>query len=213
MKFIEAWDIPGAWYQAITSVVEMGREPGRGDAGVAKELPCTVHLKKPGTRPLVPESGPVKADDVTNEFLEGFFGEGEGASYYRERMEDNDQLSKALEGLSGPGGRDVVIGRPTDIDGPDSPRLALFGLRGNGGSVDLYAYFSSVEAYEELPVDLGGLQMLKKWAADGTGSGDGRLTITCPELYVKEENFAPAESMLKEEYETVLPDFPEGGAE
>jgi thymidylate synthase len=78
--FIDATTLPDAWFQAVYKCLEMGRDfvIDRGSYAGEKRLEfdfITVHIKKPGERPLIPQipgqynlPNPV-ADDYLNEYL------------------------------------------------------------------------------------------------------------------------------------------------
>ncbi|MBI4652246.1 thymidylate synthase, partial [Candidatus Desantisbacteria bacterium] len=59
-EFIEARDLPDAWFQAITRILDKGViytiTRGSYEGQKRSELDyVTVHIRYPGTRPLIPE--------------------------------------------------------------------------------------------------------------------------------------------------------------
>jgi thymidylate synthase len=78
--YIESTTLPDAWFQTVYKCLEMGRDYviDRGSYAGEKRLEfdyITVHIKKPGERPLIPQipgqynlPNPV-ADDYLNEYL------------------------------------------------------------------------------------------------------------------------------------------------
>ena len=77
--FIEATDLPDAWFQALCRVFEAGREYtiGRGSYEGQKRLELdyvTIHIKYPGARPLLPHIPPSLGipDPVSEEYLDEY---------------------------------------------------------------------------------------------------------------------------------------------
>ncbi|PKN66920.1 MAG: thymidylate synthase, partial [Deltaproteobacteria bacterium HGW-Deltaproteobacteria-15] len=75
LEFIEARDLPDAWFQCVYRVLEKGREYTieRGSYQGQKRLEfdyVTVHIKYPGVRPLLPDIPPSLG--IPNPVAEGY---------------------------------------------------------------------------------------------------------------------------------------------
>ena len=75
LEFIEARDVPDAWFQCIYRLLETGREYtiDRGSYKGQKRLEfdhVTIHIKYPATRPLLPDIPP--ALGIPNPVAEGY---------------------------------------------------------------------------------------------------------------------------------------------
>jgi thymidylate synthase len=60
LEFIEARDLPDAWFQCVYRLLETGRDYviDRGSYEGQKRLEfdyCTIHIKYPGVRPHLPD--------------------------------------------------------------------------------------------------------------------------------------------------------------
>ena len=78
LDFIEARDLPDAWFQSVYRLLEAGREYqiDRGSYAGQKRLEfdyVTVHIKHPGVRPLLPDIPP--ALGIPNPVAEGYLEE------------------------------------------------------------------------------------------------------------------------------------------
>jgi len=63
LEFIEARDLPDAWFQCVYSLLDIGRKYiiDRGSFEGQKRLEfdyVTIHIKYPGVRPLLPDIPP-----------------------------------------------------------------------------------------------------------------------------------------------------------
>jgi thymidylate synthase len=77
-EFIEARDLPDAWFQSVYRLLETGREYtiDRGSFQGQKRLEydyVTVHIKYPGVRPLIPDIPPSLG--IPNPVDEGYLEE------------------------------------------------------------------------------------------------------------------------------------------
>ena len=75
LQFIQARDLPDAWFQSVYQILEQGREYiiERGSCEGQKRLEfeyITVQIKHPGTRPLIPDIPPGLG--IPNPVAEGY---------------------------------------------------------------------------------------------------------------------------------------------
>lgn len=54
------------------------------------------------------------------------------------------------------------------------------------GKLHFWVYFRSWDLWGGYPVNLGGLQLLKKYMADEIGIGDGEMIVSCKDLHIYE---------------------------
>jgi thymidylate synthase len=69
----------------------------------------------------------------------------------------------------------LEIGMPSDIMLPDPPCLRLVDTRIRNNKLHFIVYFRSWDLYNGFPVNLAGLQQLKKYMADAIGVQDGSI--------------------------------------
>ncbi len=79
LEFIEARDLPDAWFQCVYQILEKGRTYiiDRGSYEGQKRLEfdyITVHIKFPGVRPLLPDIPPALGmpNPVSNDYLDQY---------------------------------------------------------------------------------------------------------------------------------------------
>jgi len=81
----------------------------------------------------------------------------------------------------------MEIGMPSDITLGDPPCLRLVDTRIRNGKLHFIVYFRSWDLYNGYPVNLAGLQQLKKYMADEIGIEDGSIRAMSKGLHLYDD--------------------------
>ena len=200
LDFIEARDLPDAWFQCVYRVLETGREYiiERGSFEGQKRIEfdyITVHIKFPGARPLLPEIPP--ALSIPNPVAEGYLDEylpylmtsakqpGEGYTYgqylepqivevIRMYKDDGFETNQAY----------MTVGDPQAIYLSDPPCLRGIDTRVKDGKLHFFVYFRSWDLWNGFPANLGAIQLLKEYMASSIGLEDGEIIASSKGLHI-----------------------------
>ena len=200
LVFIEARDLPDAWFQCVYNILEKGRtyQIDRGSYEGQKRLEfdyVTVHMKFPGTRPLLPDIPPALgipnpvADDYLDQYLPYLMTseKKEGEEYtYGEYLEP--QISEVIRMYreDGPGTNQafMTIGNPETIYLSDPPCLRGIDTRIKENRLHFAVYFRSWDLWNGFPANLGAIQLLKEYMAESIGVGDGEIIAASKGLHL-----------------------------
>lgn len=200
LEFIEARDLPDAWFQCIYRLLEKGREYTiqRGSYQGQKRLEfeyVTVHIKYPSVRPLLPDIPP--SFGIPNPVAEGYLEqylpylmtsakvEGEEYTYgqYLERQieevirmykQDGHHTNQAY----------MTVGEPQCIFQKDPPCLRGVDTRIMEGKLHFVVYFRSWDLWNGFPANLGALQLLKEYMGSCIGVEDGEIIAASKGLHL-----------------------------
>ena len=216
LEFVEARDLPDAWYQCINRVLEVGKEYiiDRGSYQGQKRLEfdyITVHIKYPGTRPLLPDIPPQLG--IPNPVQEGYLEEylpylmtsnrqpGEDYTYgerltnyhfhYQEGLDDYrhvNQIQSVIHMYKNDGYNTnqacMAVAMPSDIDLPDPPCLRSIDTRISGNKLHFVVYFRSWDLWAGFPANLGAIQLMKEYMAVEIGVEDGEIIASSKGLHL-----------------------------
>jgi thymidylate synthase len=200
LVFIEARDLPDAWFQCVYNILEKGRtyQIDRGSYKGQKRLEfdyVTVHIKFPGTRPLLPDIPPALGipNPVANDYLDQYLPylmtseRKEGEEYtYGEYLEA--QISEVIKMYreDGPGTNQafMTIGNPETIYLSDPPCLRGIDTRIKEDRLHFVVYFRSWDLWNGFPANLGAIQLLKEYMAESIGVGDGEIIAASKGLHL-----------------------------
>jgi len=200
LEFIEARDLPDAWYQCVNRVLEVGKEYviDRGSYQGQKRLEfdyITIHIKYPGTRPLLPDIPPQLGipSPVQEGYLEEYLpylmtsNRQPGEDYtYGERLEY--QIKEVIKMYKKDGYRTnqacMSVSMPSDIDLIDPPCLRSIDTRISGNKLHFVIYFRSWDLWSGLPANLGSIQLLKEYMAGEIGVEDGEMIASSKGLHL-----------------------------
>ena len=200
LVFIEARDLPDAWFQCVYNILEKGRtyQIDRGSYEGQKRLEfdyVTVHIKFPGTRPLLPDIPPALgipnpvADDYLDQYLPYLMTseKKEGEEYtYGEYLEP--QISEVIrmyrEDGHGTNQAYMTIGNPETIYLSDPPCLRGIDTRIKENRLHFAVYFRSWDLWNGFPANLGAIQLLKEYMAESIGVGDGEVIAASKGLHL-----------------------------
>lgn len=200
LEFIEARDLPDAWFQCICRILESGQKYtiDRGSYAGQQRLEfdyVTVHIKFPGVRPLLPDipshlgiPNPV-AEGYLEEYLPYLMTSTKkpGEDYtYGERLES--QIQEVINMYKRDGHRTnqacMSISMPSDINLVDPPCLRSIDCRISEGKLHFVVYFRSWDLFNGLPANLGALQMMKEYMSEEIGVDDGEIIASSKGLHL-----------------------------
>jgi len=200
LVFIEARDLPDAWFQCVYNILEKGRTYliDRGSYEGQKRLEfdyVTVHIKFPGSRPLLPDIPPALgipnpvADDYLDQYLPYLMTseKKEGEEYtYGEYLEP--QISEVIRMYRQDGHETnqayMTVGNPETIYLSDPPCLRGIDTRIKENSLHFVVYFRSWDLWNGFPANLGAIQLLKEYMAESIGVGDGEIIAASKGLHL-----------------------------
>ena len=200
LEFIEARDLPDAWYQCIYRLLETGRSYtiDRGSYAGQKRLEfdyATIHIKHPDARPLLPDIPPSLG--IPNPVAEGYLEEylpylmtsakhpGEDYTYgqflekqieevIRMFKEDGHETNQAC----------MTVGDEKSIFLHDPPCLRGVDSRIQEGRLHFVVYFRSWDLWNGFPANLGAIQLLKEYMASCIGVEDGEIIAASKGLHL-----------------------------
>lgn len=200
LEFIQARDLPDAWFQCIYRLLETGREYtiDRGSYKGQKRLEfdhVTIHIKYPGVRPLLPDIPPSLG--IPNPVAEGYLEQylpslmtsdkqpGEDYTYgqylepqiaevIRMYREDGPATNQAY----------MTVGDPESIYLDDPPCLRGIDTRIKNGRLHFFIYFRSWDLWGGFPANLGAIQLLKEYMAASIGVVDGEIIASSKGLHL-----------------------------
>jgi thymidylate synthase len=200
LVFIKARDLPDAWFQCIYQILDEGRTYtiDRGSFQGQERLEfdyVTVHIKFPGTRPLLPDIPPSLgipnpvADDYLDQYLPYLMtsAKREGEEYtYGEYLEPqiDEVIRMYREEGHGTNQAYMTVGDPRTIYSPDPPCLRGIDTRIKDNALHFITYFRSWDLWNGFPANLGAIQLLKEYMAESIGVEDGEIIAASKGLHL-----------------------------
>lgn len=216
---ITARDLPEAWFLCIKEVVEQGRDykitEGSYQDQKRKQLDyVTVHIKYPGTRPLIPDVPPGLGIEppVDEQYVQKYmeylitdlkqpnedytYGErlnnpkvkikfGKKYREYKLRVNQIEEvIRKYKEGGHGQNQCTMEIAMPSDIKLNDPPCMRIIDTMILDDKLHFYPYFRSWDLWGGFPANLAGLQQLKEYMAAEIGVEDGEIIAASKGLHL-----------------------------
>jgi thymidylate synthase len=200
LEFIEARDLPDAWFQCVYQILEKGRTYiiDRGSYEGQKRLEfdyITVHIKFPGVRPLLPDIPPALGipNPVANDYLDQYLpylmtsAKKEGEEYtYGEYLEP--QIKEVIRMYREDGHETnqayMTVGNPKTIYLEDPPCLRGIDTRIKDKRLHFVVYFRSWDLWNGFPANLGAIQLLKEYMAESIGVEDGEIIAASKGLHL-----------------------------
>lgn len=192
ITFIEARDLPDAWFQCVYRIFEAGREYliERGSFEGQRRLEydfIVVKINYPETRPLIPDIPPgtglpAPTDmDYVNEYLDKLCSKASKAEHedYTYGMYLEDQIAEVIRMYREDGfGTNQACMAVCDRDSiylEDPPCLRQVDTRiyANERKLHFMVYFRSWDLWAGFPTNLAGVQLLKEYMADEIGVEPG----------------------------------------
>ena len=197
---IEARDLSEAWFLCLRKTLAEGYEykieRGSYAGQRRKELDLVViQIKKPGTRPLVPDVPQGVPPPSTMEYIESYLpylmtahkAEGEQYTYgqYLEKQipevikmykEDGYNTNQAF----------MAVGDDQSLKLPDPPCLRAIDTRICDNRLNFVVYFRSWDLWAGFPSNLAAIQLLKEYMASEIGVDDGEIIAMSKGLHLYE---------------------------
>lgn len=200
LEFIEARDLPDAWFQSVYNILEKGHTytVDRGSYEGQKRLEfdyVTIHVKYPSNRPLIPDiplalgiPNPV-ADGYLEEYLPYLMTSAKqpGEDYtYGQYLEPQigEVIKMYKEDGYGTNQAYMAVGDSNSISLNDPPCLRGIDTRVKGGKLHFITYFRSWDLWNGLPANLGAIQLLKEYMASSIGIEDGEIIASSKGLHL-----------------------------
>jgi thymidylate synthase len=197
---INARDLPDAWFQCVYQILDKGRTYtiDRGSFQGQERLEfdyVTVHIKFPGTRPLLPDIPPSLgipnpvADDYLDQYLPYLMTsvKREGEVYtYGEYLEPqiDEVIRMYREDGHGTNQAYMTVGDPRTIYLQDPPCLRGIDTRIKDDALHFITYFRSWDLWNGFPANLGAIQLLKEYMAENIGVEDGEIITASKGLHL-----------------------------
>ena len=204
--FIEARDLPEAWFLCIKELFEHGYEYqiDKSSAGQIRRLEfdfVIIHIRYPGIRPLVPDlppgmgfPPPANIDYVEKDYLSYLMTSekkpGEDYTYGQDLEEQIERVIKYYQQY-GPhlnhcymavGDKDTLK-LYEKIDGT-SQCLRGIDTRIRYGKLHLFPYFRSWDLWAGFPANLAAIQLMKEYMASSIGVEDGEIIVCSKGLHL-----------------------------
>ena len=202
--FIEARDLPDAWFQCVYNILEPGNarkriiDKGSYEGETRLEFDyITVHIKHPGTRPLIPDIPPslgIPNPVESIEYVQDYFANYLMANVKskNEQYTYGERIAVSLDEVIlrykkyGFGNNQLIlqVGQPNDIHLSDPPCLRHVDTRISDNKLHFIIYFRSWDLWGGVPANLAGLQMLKEYMAQEIGVEDGEMICSSKGLHL-----------------------------
>jgi len=200
ISVIEARDLSEAWFLCLRNALTEGREyrveRGSYSGQRRKEIDfMVVHIKNPGTRPLVPDvplgvPPPTSMDyiesylpylmtahkHVGEQYTYGQYLETQIAEVVRMYREDGHNTNQAY----------MAVGDSQSIYLSDPPCLRGIDTRIQDNKLNFVVYFRSWDLWAGFPSNLAAIQLLKEYMAEEIGVGDGEIIASSKGLHLYE---------------------------
>jgi len=200
LEFIKARDLPDAWFQCVYQILDTGRTYtiDRGSYEGQKRIEfdyITVHIKYPGTRPLLPDIPPALGipNPVDNDYLDQYLPyvmtstKKEGEEYtYGEYLEPQikEVIRMYREDGHGTNQAYMTVGDPQTLYLTDPPCLRGIDTRIKDNKLHFVVYFRSWDLWNGFPANLGAIQLLKEYMAESIGVEDGQIIAASKGLHL-----------------------------
>jgi thymidylate synthase len=198
--FIEARDLPDAWFSCIWEILDNGKKYtiDRGSYVGQQRLEfdyITVHIKYPGTRSLLPDIPPSYGipNPVADDYLDSYMPylmtdvkmEGEDYTYGAYLHKQIDEVINMFK-KDGYGTNQayMTVGDPKSIYLNDPPCLRGIDCRISDGKLHFMVYFRSWDLFNGFPANLAAIQLLKEYMSAEIGVEDGEIIAASKGLHL-----------------------------
>ena len=215
ITFIEARDLPDAWFQCVYQIFEAGHEYSieRGSFAGQRRLEydfIVVKINYPETRPLIPDIPPgiglpAPTDmDYVNEYLDKLCSKESKAEHedYTYGMYLEDQIAEVIrmyrEDGFGTNQACMAVCDRESIYLEDPPCLRQIDTRiyTNERKLHFMVYFRSWDLWAGFPTNLAGIQLLKEYMADEIGVEPGETIAVSKGMHLYDYAWEIAQTRL-----------------
>ena len=200
ISIIEARDLSEAWFLCLVKTLTEGHEykveRGSYTGQRRKELElAVVHIKYPGSRPLVPDVPQGVPPPTSMKYIESYlpylmtahrakeeqytygqYLEKQIAEVIRMYKEDGFNTNQAF----------MAVGDDKSISLSDPPCLRMIDTRVRDGKLNFVVYFRSWDLWAGFPSNLAAIQLLKEYMASEIGVDDGEIVAMSKGLHLYE---------------------------
>lgn len=199
LEFIDARDLPDAWFQCVYRILEKGREYviERGSYEGQKRLELdyiTIHIKYPSSRPLLPDIPPSLGipNPVSEDYIEEYLPylmcakkrEGEEYTYGQYLEKQIEEVIRMYKEAKETNQAYMTVGSPDCIYMKDPPCLRGIDTRIRDGKLHFFVYFRSWDLWNGFPANLAAIQLLKEYMAETIGVEDGEIIAASKGLHL-----------------------------
>ena len=208
--FIEARDLPDAWFQAVDLVLSEGRqwtvERGSYEGQQRWELDyVTIRVRHPGVRPLVPEMAPGSPvpPPTTMEYVEEYLPylmtdqppKANEVYTYGERVapQMEEIIRRYRRHGFGSNQECIAVARPSDIRLADPPCLRQIDCRifpepclrsGEVPELHFSVYFRSNDLWGGFPANLAAIRLMQEYMAGCLDIPAGEIIYSSKGLHI-----------------------------
>jgi len=208
ITYVEAFDLPDAWFTLLGQVLNQGREYAVDQGSFVgqrrKELEfLTLKVTNPGHRPLIPQMprgvgipSPTSMEYVEEYYHSYFVGpdkqpdeEYTYGTYIHEQL--LPLLEKYKQGANTNQGC-ITIGDASSILLEHPPCLRLMDTRLQDGKLHFVVYYRSWDLWSGFPVNMAATQLLKEEIAGALEVEDGEILALSKGLHLWEHSWESA---------------------
>ena len=213
ISVIQARDLSEAWFLCLGKTLSDGYDyriqRGSYAGQRRKQLDlAVVHIKYPGTRPLIPDVPQGVPAPSTMEYIENYLPylmtahKAEGEQYtYGQYLEK--QIAEVIRMYKTDGYNTnqafMAVGDPESIYLTDPPCLRAIDTRIRDNKLDFYVYFRSWDLWAGFPSNLAAIQLLKEYMASEIGVEDGEMAAMSKGMHLYEYCWDLAKLVVRRE--------------
>lgn len=210
---IEARDLSEAWFLCLGKTLSDGYDyriqRGSYTGQRRKQLDLAiVHVKYPGSRPLIPDVPQGVPAPSTMEYIDNYLPylmtahKAEGEQYtYGQYLEK--QIAEVIRMYKTDGYNTnqayMTVGEPQAIYLADPPCLRGIDTRIRDNKLDFYVYFRSWDLWAGFPSNLAAIQLLKEYMASEIGVEDGEIAAMSKGMHLYEYCWDLAKMVVRRE--------------
>ncbi|MFH1031097.1 MAG: thymidylate synthase [Chloroflexota bacterium] len=211
LVFIEANTLSEAWFLAVRKLFEAGTKYkiDRGSYKGQYRLEFdyfTLHVKYPGTLPMVPDVPAGIPAPCTMEYVESYLpylltGEKHKNEEYTYGQYLDPQIKKVIAMYKNDGCNTnqafMAVGDASSIDLPDPPCLRGIDTRIRDGKLNFIVYFRSWDLWGGLPGNLAGIELVKQYMASEIGVENGEIIAASKGLHLYDHSWEIAKRAVR----------------
>ncbi len=208
ITYVEAFDLPDAWFTLLGQVLNQGREYAVDQGSFVgqrrKELEfLTLKVTNPGHRPLIPQMPPgvgipsPTSMEYVEEYYHSYFvaADKQPNEEYTYGTYIHEQLLPLLEKYKQGANTNqgcITIGDASSILLEHPPCLRLMDTRLQDGKLHFVVYYRSWDLWSGFPVNMAATQLLKEEIAGALEVEDGEILALSKGLHLWEHSWESA---------------------
>jgi len=200
IEFIQARDLPDAWFQCVYRIFDSGHEYtiDRGSFKGQKRIEydyIVIHINHPETRPLIPDIPPgcnvppPTSMDYVEQYLEKLITSSKAPQETYTYGEDLEKQIEEVIRMYREDGHNtnqayMAVGNASSLLLQDPQCLRGIDTRIRYGKLHFMPYFRSWDLWAGFPSNLAALQLLKEYMAKEIGVEDGEIIASSKGLHL-----------------------------